>query len=176
MGSEQYLNYHQCKADVRQYWQLAQAHGAGLLAWLACMEAMYYACKAISHEILILFPHVHVIYTHIYLQVHASQGRNGRLYLILVWTQRLLRFTVAIHILHFLILPKLCNQPFFTVAVTEPPIYTRLGMTVPLNTLTHTYCHSYKPGSPLSTTKGLNKSTSQPRSYMIKGYIIHRNT
>jgi hypothetical protein len=38
----------------------------------------------------------------------------------------------------------------------------------PLNTLTCAYLHLYKSGSPLSTTKGLNKSTSQPRLYLIK--------
>jgi hypothetical protein len=38
----------------------------------------------------------------------------------------------------------------------------------PLNTLTRLYRHLFKSGSPLSTTKGLNKSTSQPKSYLIK--------
>ena len=37
-------------------------------------------------------------------------------------------------------------------------------MVVPFNTLACAYFHLYKPGSPLSVTKDLGKSTSQPRS------------
>jgi hypothetical protein len=46
-------------------------------------------------------------------------------------------------------------------------------MAAPANHVTRTYRLLYDPGSPLSVTKDLGKSTSQPRSYMIKRNNIH---
>ena len=43
-------------------------------------------------------------------------------------------------------------------------IYTRSSTVVLADMVTRTYIHLYKPGSPSSVTKDLDKSTSQPRS------------
>ena len=67
-----------------------------------------------------------------------------------------------------------CSYTCYTYDRTAQFIQDQVWLS-PFNTLTRTYFHLYKLGSPPSITKDLGKSTSQPRSHdLANTHYIHK--